>query len=147
MLTAVNAVGGRQREDNSGQHQQQYVPYTGDTTPPTDHKSNTKPAHHEHTSSTSTFSNVSFSGDEMEDKIPFKGIVKGSKDQQSIINEISKSAETLGDPYIRGLPFPRIPLSRELQPDAGQTVSVQPIAERTPRVRLTRLLNGHTKIM
>ena len=56
-------------------------------------------------------------------------------------------AETLGDPYIRGLPLPRIPLSRELQPDAGQTVSVQPIAERTPRARLTRLLNGHTKIM
>ena len=56
-------------------------------------------------------------------------------------------AETLGDPYIRGLPLPRIPLSRELQPDAGQTVSVQPISERTPRARLTRLLNGHTKIM
>ena len=56
-------------------------------------------------------------------------------------------AETLGDPYICGLPLPRIPLSRELQPDAGQTVSVQPIAERTPRARLTRLLNGHTKIM
>ena len=56
-------------------------------------------------------------------------------------------AETLGDPYIRGLPLPRIPLSRELQPDVGQTVSVQPISERTPRARLTRLLNGHTKIM
>ena len=35
-------------------------------------------------------------------------------------------AETLGDPYIRGLPIPRIPLSRELQPDAGQTVSARP---------------------
>ena len=56
-------------------------------------------------------------------------------------------AETLGDPYIRGLPLPMIPLSRELQPDAGQTVSVKPISERTPRARLTRLLNGHTKIM
>jgi len=57
------------------------------------------------------------------------------------------TAETLGDPYIRGLPLPRIPLSCELQPDAGQTVSVQQIAEPTPRARLTRLLNGHMKIM
>ena len=56
-------------------------------------------------------------------------------------------AETLGDPYIRGLPLPRIPVSRELKPDDGQTVSVQPIAEWTPRARLTRLLNGHTKII
>ena len=56
-------------------------------------------------------------------------------------------AETLGDPYIRVLLLPRIPLSRELQPDAGQTVSVQLIAERTPRARLTRLLNGDTQII
>jgi len=56
-------------------------------------------------------------------------------------------AKPLGDPYIRGLPFPRISLSRELKPVDGQTVSVQPIAERTPRARLTRLQNRHTKIM
>ena len=56
-------------------------------------------------------------------------------------------AETLGDFYIRGLPLPRIPLYRELKPDDRQTVSVQLVAERTPRARLTRLLNGNMKIM
>ena len=56
-------------------------------------------------------------------------------------------AETLGDPFIRGLPL-RIPLSRKLKPDDRKTMSIQPIAERTPaRVRLARLLNGHKKIM
>ena len=60
----------------------------------------------------------------------------------------TNNAETLGDPYIRGFPLTRMSLSRELKPNDGQTVvPVQPIAERTPRARLTRLLNGHTKIM
>ena len=56
-------------------------------------------------------------------------------------------AETLEDPYIYGLPLPRIPLLCVLKLDNGQTVYMQPIAEQTPRARLTRLLNGHTKIM
>ena len=55
-------------------------------------------------------------------------------------------SETLGDAYIRGLPLPRIHVSRELKPDNDQTVSIQPMTERTPRACLIRLLNGQTKI-
>ena len=66
----------------------------------------------------------------------------------SIFKLLSKlTAETLGDPYTRGLPLHRIHLSYELKPDNRQTVSVQPIAERISRARLTRLLNGNAKIM
>ena len=77
---------------------------------------------------------------------PIRFIVRTDA-QDPALAPFLEGAETLGNPYIHGLPLPRIPLSRELQPDTGQTVSVQPIAERTPRERLTRLLNGHTKIM
>ena len=42
-------------------------------------------------------------------------------------------AETLGDPYIRGLPLPRIPISHKLKPDNGQTMSVQAAAKWTSR--------------
>ena len=57
-------------------------------------------------------------------------------------------AETLGDPYKRGLPLPRIPRDREQTTDNGQTKFVRRVnSQQIGCAQLIRLINGHTKMM
>ena len=52
-------------------------------------------------------------------------------------------AETLGSPYRRGLPLPRIPRSHDSRTDDGQTMA----GKARPRARLARLMQEQAQII